>query len=280
MSARPLDDLTGRRVALVGATGGIGAAVYRELRRRGARVLATGRRREALGHLEGEAEAIVPLDLADPSAAAQLADAIGAAYAHELDALVIAAGALGPIGPTRTVDLTEVERTLQEGPIAALALIQACASPLDAGRDPAVVLFSGGGATDAFPRYSAYALAKVAIVRLVENLAAEEPSWRVNAVAPGFVATAMHDATLAAGEDVVGPYYAETRRRLDEAVASEHAAELVAFLVGTSSSGITGRLVSAIWDPWREATGQALLREDASFGRLRRIDGQRYFERP
>lgn len=145
-----------------------------------------------------------------------------------------------------------------------------------------MTLFSGGGATDAFPRYTGYALEKTAIVRLVENLAVEEPRWRVNAIAPGFVATGIHQATLEVGVAGAGyDYFAETERRLaGAAVPPTHAAELAAFLASAEAAGISGRLISAVWDPWREAAGRARLRTSSSFGRLRRIDGQFYDELP
>jgi NAD(P)-dependent dehydrogenase (short-subunit alcohol dehydrogenase family) len=163
--------------------------------------------------------------------------------------------------------------------VAVLGLVQACAGFLDRGAEPSVVLFSGGGGTSAFPRYSAYALAKVGIVRLVENVAAEEPAWKVNAVAPGFVATAIHEPTLEAGPDAVGPYLDETRRRLEEAVPPERASALVAFLLGPASNGISGRLISAPWDAWDDPKFLEQLSSDPSLGRLRRIDGDQFVAR-
>ena len=117
-------------------------------------------------------------------------------------------------------------------------------------------------------------------MRLAENLAAEEPGWRVNAVAPGFVATGMHETTLASDRGDVGPYWEETERRLRDATPPEVAAELVAFLMSEAGAGISGRLVSAVWDPWRDDSGRAVLRGPTDFGRLRRIDAQRFHDVP
>ncbi len=188
-----------QRIAVVGGTGGLGRAVVDALLARGDRVLATGRDPARLEALADAGRWRCALDLGDPGCGAALAAAARAGLGDALDGLVLAAGRLEPIGPTRTVDLGELARTLDEHVLGALRVVQACAPLLDAAPSPSVVLFSGGGATGPFPRYSAYALAKVATVRLAENLAAEEPGWRVNAVAPGFVATGMHDTTLAAG---------------------------------------------------------------------------------
>jgi NAD(P)-dependent dehydrogenase (short-subunit alcohol dehydrogenase family) len=269
--------LRDRRIVVVGGTGGIGSAVVDELLREGARVLATGRDTTGLATLAAAGADVLTLDLADAGAPAELAAAAAEGFGGALDGLVVATGSVEPIGPTRSVDLQEVERALRVQPVAALGLVQACATLLDGGESPSVVLFSGGGATAALPRYTAYALAKVATVRLVENLALEEPGWKVNAVAPGFVATGIHEPTIAAGAELAGAYFEETRRRLEDAVPPTEAGALVAFLLSTESSGISGRLISAVWDDWREERCREALREHPSFGRLRRIDLQQFY---
>ena len=201
--SRPVPEA--QRIVVVGGTGGLGSAVVEALLARGDRVLATGRDPDRLEALRRRGAAARPLDLGDPACGAALAAAAREELGDALDGLALVAGRLEPIGPTRTVDLDALARTLDEHVLGALRVVQACAPLLDAAAAPSVVLFSGGGATGPFPRYSAYALAKVATVRLAENLAAEEPGWRVNAVAPGFVATGMHETTLAADRDDVGP---------------------------------------------------------------------------
>lgn len=267
-----------RRIIVVGGTGGLGTAITDALLARGDRVLATGRDGGRLAALAQRGVATHALDLGDRACGAGLVAACGDALEGRVDGLVLAAGRLDPVGPTRTVDLDALATTLETHLIGALRVIQACAPLLDASADPSVVLFSGGGATAPFPRYSAYAMAKVATVRLAENLAVEEPDWRVNAVAPGFVATGIHAATLSLDRDVVGPYYAETQERLSRAIPPEVAAGLVAFLLSEAAAGITGRLISAPWDAWAEPDGAAVLRGDDDFGRLRRIDAQRYHD--
>ena len=137
------------------------------------------------------------------------------------------------------------------------------------------VTFSGGGGTSPLPRFDAYAASKAAIVRLTENLAASE-EVEINAVAPGFVATRMHEQTLRAGPDAAGQsYYERTRNQLAEGgFPAGEAAELVCFLLSEQARGISGRLISAQWDPWREESFRARLRADESLAKLRRIDEQ------
>jgi NAD(P)-dependent dehydrogenase (short-subunit alcohol dehydrogenase family) len=102
-----------------------------------------------------------------------------------------------------------------------------------------------------------------------------ESGVRVNAVAPGFVATRMQAAVLAAGPQRAGTdYHHRTRRQIDEGgVPPEAAAELVAFLLSDAASGITGKLISAQWDNWRDPDARRRLAEDPDFATLRRVDG-------
>jgi NAD(P)-dependent dehydrogenase (short-subunit alcohol dehydrogenase family) len=273
-----LSVLEDRRIVVVGASGGLGRATVDELHREGARILGTGRNEERLRAVAELGVEPVSLDLHDPDSPMALRTEVDKRFEGVLDGLVLVAGSLGSIGPTRTVDLEAVARTFAEHTLASLGLVQACAGPLDAADAPSVVMFSGGGATSSFPSYTAYSLAKVALVRLVENLAAEEPGWKVNAVSPGFVATEIHKATFEAGPEAAGSYFDETQRRLANPAPPSAAAELVAFLLGDESAGITGRLISAVWDDWRSEEVRAQLRDSEAFGRLRRIDGEQFRE--
>ena len=269
-----------RRFVVIGGTGGIGMAIVRTLLQGGARVLATGRSEERLAALEDEGATTLRLDLTDPaSASRELEGMITAQFGDMLDGIVFASGGYGPIGPTRTVDIGGLQTALIESLLSPLALLQAVAQHLDNAHAPSVVFLSGGGATDVSPNYSPYVLSKVGTVRLAENLAAEERGWKVNSVAPGFVNTAMHEATREAGPAASGGFLARTEAMMERAVSPQVAADLIAFLLSDASAGISGRLISAVWDPWRDEAGLAVLRDDEYFGRLRRIDDQFFFAR-
>jgi NAD(P)-dependent dehydrogenase (short-subunit alcohol dehydrogenase family) len=257
---------------VLGGTGGIGRAAVAAARSQGAVVLATGRDLSRLEQIGQTGARALALDLSDAAAPETLASAVDEMLGG-LDGLVATAGGYGPIGPTRSVDLNALRASVDENLFAVLGCIQALAPTLDRSSSPSVVLLSGGGATAPLPRYAAYSIAKVATVRLVETLALEEPGWRVNAVAPGFVATSIHDATREAGS-AAGSMYDDTERQIAKAVPPERAGDLIAFLLGAGAEGISGRLISAVWDPWNEEEGARLLREHPTLGRLRRVDGE------
>jgi 3-oxoacyl-[acyl-carrier protein] reductase len=200
------------------------------------------------------------------------------APAGHLSGVVTAAATLTPIGPIGSWDVEEFRRTLEVNVVGTLLAIE-CTLPYLKSSHGSVVAFSGGGATGAFPRYDAYAASKAAVVRLVENLSVELQSERVrvNCVAPGFVLTDMHRETLAAGADRVGrDYFDRTRSALEsgEGDSPDLAARLVSFLLSPASEPISGKLISARWDPWHDEAFRKRLGEDADFATLRRIDGQ------
>jgi 3-oxoacyl-[acyl-carrier protein] reductase len=157
--------------------------------------------------------------------------------------------------------------------------VDACLPALRATGDGAIVTFSGGGATAPLPRVHAYAASKAGIVRLTENLAAElaEDGITINAIGPGFVATSIHDVVLAAGPERAGPLLPRTERQLAEGgVPTQASAELAVFLLSGDARAISGKLISAEWDDWRDAEFRARLAADPDLATLRRIDDQLY----
>ena len=61
-----------------------------------------------------------------------------------------------------------------------------------------IIFFSGGGAFNTWEKFSAYSVAKTALVRFAENLALELKKYKivVNCIAPGFMKTNIHNESL------------------------------------------------------------------------------------
>ena len=173
-----------------------------------------------------------------------------------LDALVLNAGIYGPMGPTETVSLAEWRRAMDINLFGVLLPARAVIPHFkQAGRGKIVVL-SGGGATNPLPNISAYAASKAAVVRLGETLAEELKPFHVdvNMIAPGALATRLVDEVLAAGPEKVGATFFEKNKGWKEkgAVPLELGANLAVYLASAESDGITGKLISAQWDPWQD----------------------------
>ncbi len=173
-----------------------------------------------------------------------------------LDALVLNAGIYGPMGATESVSLDEWKRALEINLYGVLLPSRAAIPHFKkAGRGKIIVL-SGGGATNPLPNISAYAASKAAVVRLMETLAEELKDFHVdvNAIAPGALATRLVDEVLAAGAEKVGAAFFEKNKNWKEkgAVPLELGASVAVYLASADSDGITGKLISAQWDPWEK----------------------------
>jgi 3-oxoacyl-[acyl-carrier protein] reductase len=270
-----------RHVLVTGGSMGIGLAVARALAAQGARLTLVARGAEtldrAVAELPGERHRAQRLDVADEPAWQAFASQIG-----ELDGLVCAAAVLGPVGPAGSYAPREFLHTINVNLFGTLLAIHNCLPALRTSHG-AIVTFSGGGATAALPRYDAYAASKAAVVRLTENLAADlaEDGVRINCVAPGLIATRIHDGTLQAGAQLAGEdYYERTRRELRSGGASaEEAAALVCFLLGSGEQvPFTGKLLSARWDAWRDPDFRDRLTASRDLATLRRIDDMAFAE--
>jgi NAD(P)-dependent dehydrogenase (short-subunit alcohol dehydrogenase family) len=275
-------DFEARRILVTGGSLGIGLEVSRELARRGARVVVVARGIEAVQgaveSLDGTGHEGLSLDVSDPrawEAAAVRIDAGG-----ELYGLATAAGILGPIGALEDLPAADLVQTIAVNLVGTMLALRFALPRLRPSGGRAVT-FSGGGGTSPLSRYDAYAASKAGVVRLTENVAVGG-EIEINAVAPGFVATRMHDETLRAGPEAAGQsYYQRTREQLDSGgFPASEAAQLAAFLLGPAAAGITGRLISAQWDPWRDESFQERLRKDSDLAKLRRIDDQFYTQVP
>jgi 3-oxoacyl-[acyl-carrier protein] reductase len=173
-----------------------------------------------------------------------------------VDVLVNCAGIHGPIGPFVENDLDEWVQGLR---INLLGTVHTCKAVLPSmvkrGRG-SIINLSGGGATAPRPNFSSYAVSKVAVVRFTETLAAElvGSGVRVNAIAPGAMDTRLQDSVLEAGERAGDHYqFVRTMRETGQgATPPELAAELALFLASEVSSNLTGKLISALHDPWAD----------------------------
>jgi 3-oxoacyl-[acyl-carrier protein] reductase len=260
------------RVLVTGGSMGIGLAVAQTLAAQGNQLVLVARGAEALERaidsLEGHGHTSHAFDVSDE-------DAWNAVAADELHGLVCAAAVMSPVGPLGSYAPAEFARTLEINVVGTLLAVHHCLAGLRAGGG-SVVTFGGGGATAPLPRFDAYAASKAAVARLTENLAPTLAPVRINCVAPGFVATRLHDTTLAAGADAAGPeFYEKTRTTVESGgFPASEAAELVALLL--SGVPFSGKLISAQWDPWRDPAFHERLASEADLATLRRIDGQMF----
>jgi NAD(P)-dependent dehydrogenase (short-subunit alcohol dehydrogenase family) len=245
----------GRVVLVTGGGRGIGAGIARAFVSEGANVFLVARTGSELERLAAELGAgYCVADVADAGAVAGAVEACVSSLGP-VDVLVNAAGIYGPIGVTWEVDADEWARAMA---VNVLGTLHSCRAVIPAmverGRGR-IINFSGGGATAPLPRFSAYAAAKAAVVRLTETLAEElaPHGVMVNAIAPGAIDTSLQDAVLAAGERA-GELH-DRMRRLREtgegATPLDVPVALALYLASDAAGGLSGKLVSAPHDDWR-----------------------------
>ena len=243
-------------VIISGASSGIGLALARDLAASGHRVYVCARRANALEELATEHASIAvrPCDVSDEGQVLQFMDWVKRQTTYA-DALLNCAGILAPIDEVARTDSEEWWHTLRVNLFGTYLMIKHALPLLDGSSIARIINFAGGGAFNPFPNYSAYACSKVAVVRLTECLA-QELAGRgicVNALAPGFVATPIHLATLEAGPERAGQeQYDVTVKGLESGLSAQTAIECVRFLLSDSAAGLTGKTISANFDPWRE----------------------------
>jgi NAD(P)-dependent dehydrogenase (short-subunit alcohol dehydrogenase family) len=193
-------------------------------------------------------------DLADPGEIAKLVERIRAT-SPSLDVLVNNAAIQGPIGPLCVNDSLAWQKTLQVNLLAPVALCQGLIPLMKRSRGASIINLSGGGATGPRSNFSAYATSKAGLVRFSETIAAElkGDGVRVNCIAPGPMKTAMLQEVLESGDAAGSEELSSAGEVFDKGgVSLDRVADLAFFLASDASKGISGKLISAVWDKWEE----------------------------
>jgi short-subunit dehydrogenase len=183
-------ELSGRRALLTGATGGLGRAIAEALAGAGATVLLSARKQDALeelaASLPGSGHVVLPADLGDPNAAAELAAAASAA--GPVDVLVANAGLPGA-GWLPDFSEDEVGRTLRVNLEAPMLLARALFPPMVERGSGALVFVSSLSGKAASPRTAVYNATKFGLRGFAFGLRTDlgPRGVGVSVVSPGFI---------------------------------------------------------------------------------------------
>jgi NAD(P)-dependent dehydrogenase (short-subunit alcohol dehydrogenase family) len=254
--------LQNRCAIISGASVGLGFEIAKKYLEAGASLMICARDEKmldksasALKKLAGVGQSVValPADISKSRDVTALVDSALKEFGH-LDVLVNNAGVVGPSGAIESVDWEEWIRTIEVNLLGSVLLSRAILPHFKQARRGKIIQLSGGGATKPMPMLSAYAASKAAVVRFAETLAEETRQHRidVNAIAPGALNTRILDELLAAGPEKLGLalYQRSLQQMKDGGVPLCKGADLAVFLGSSASDGITGKLISAVWDPW------------------------------
>lgn len=190
----------------------------------------------------------------------------------KVDVLINNAGGYGPKGKIEDTNSMSWESCLKTnlmGPYYTMKYIIPHMKENNYGK---IINLSGGGATNPLPFISAYAASKAGLVRLTETIAKEVFNYNiyVNAIAPGALETKMYDEILEAGPEVVGKEFYEKITK-QKKTPLNLGAELCYFLSSKESDGITGRLISAVWDNWKSKDFKDEVTKDDKYTLRRKV---------
>lgn len=245
------------QVIVTGGSRGIGFAAARSFAQRGASLLLIARDAEELARAKAELAnlpssiAARTCDVSDAASVEGLTSFLENEFNGRVDVLVNAAGIYGPMGPLEETDPNAWKQTFAVNVFGTMQMCRLVLPFMKRGKRGRIINFSGGG-EGPFPRFTAYASSKGAILRFTESLAEEvrKDGMTVNAIAPGAVNTALVEEVLAAGEERVGSAFYQKSRAQKESggVSPEKAAALITFLCSEKADKITGKMLSAVHD--------------------------------
>lgn len=250
-----------KNIIITGGSRGIGFAVARAFLEAGGNVCIAARdikeitrSKKELQKIRKDVNAIV-CDVSQKSCSKKIVQHIQKIFNGKIDVLVNAAGIYGPKGRLEENDIALWEKTFAVNMAGTARACQAVIPFMRTKKSGRIITFSGGG-EGAFPYFTAYSASKGAIVRFTESLAAEltNDNITVNAVAPGAVNTALLEEVLTAGPQKVGAtfYKRSCEQKASGGASPEKAAELILFLASEQAGFISGKIVSAVHDTWKE----------------------------
>ena len=274
--------LKGRVAIVTGGGRGIGKAIALAFAAEGADVAVVSR---TIREVEGTAKEVralgcralpMKVDVSDREEVQGMVSSVMQQFG-KVDILVNNAGVQPPIGPVTENDPEQWLKTVTINLGGTFLCSRAVLPIMMKCRRGKIVNLSGGGAASPRPYFTAYAASKAAVVRFTETIAEElkEYNIQVNAMAPGAVNTRMLDEVIAAGEMAGPKASAEAKRQLKTgATPLEKAAALAVFLASDESNGLTGRLISAVWDDWGGMARQAERILSTDLYTLRRVTSE------
>lgn len=180
---------TGEKIWIIGGSSGIGTALAKAYAQKGARIVVSGRKQDALGAVVSElgaGHAGAVADVVDPVSLEQAAATHG-----PFDRVIVTAAIYDP-GPVLKADQQKAEAIFAANLTGTFNVARCATKHLRKGGQ--LVLFGSAAALFGLPQGQVYSATKAGIVNLAQSLRVElAPEVDVRLVTPGFVRTRLTD---------------------------------------------------------------------------------------
>lgn len=280
--------LKGKTAVVTGGSRGIGFVIAKELVLQGANVIICSRNKnqlkDAVGKLLSKGKKVYGI-MTDVSKFKDCQKLINYAFTKtgRIDILVNNAGIYGPVGLLETNDPDGWVQILGINVLGTVHCSKLAIQFMKKQGGGKIINLAGAGVggPKPLPRFSSYYTSKAAIVAFTETLSSEleADNIQVNAISPGGVATELNLNLLKLDKSLVGEemYSVAQQLKIEGGTPPELSAKLVAFLASKDADHISGRALSAKWDPIEK-----LRKTDSitpNLYKLRRVDNKNFFEK-
>jgi len=272
------ENMANKKNVITGGSRGIGKAIALAFLETGADVFLIARSADELAGVQKEFSSLGKVhvhaaDVSHPEEVERAANEVKKIFGS-VDVLVNAAGIYGPIGLVTEVDPAAWRAALEVNLFGTFIATHYFAPLMQVADGGCIINFVGGG-EGAYPHFSSYVSAKGGIARFTETVASELKPWhiRVNAIAPGAVNTKFLDDLLAAGPEKTGKeaYEKSLMQKESGGVSSDKAARLCLFLASDVAREMTGKILSAVWDPYETFPAHAAEIMSSDLYTMRRV---------
>ena len=235
-------DLTGKTALVTGASGGIGGGIAKALHAQGAKVVLSGTRIEALEAVKAELGGdafIAQANLSDIASVEALPKAAEEAAGSAIDILVNNAGITKDNLFMRMKD-EEWDQVIAVNLTAAFRLSRGVLRAMMKKRWGRIIQISSIVGATGNPGQGNYAAAKAGLIGMTKSLAAEVASRNitVNAVAPGFIQTAMTEVLSDQQKELIAARIPAGRMGSPAEIAAA-----VAYLASEEAAYVTGETI-------------------------------------
>jgi len=275
-------NLEGKVILITGASQGLGLELAKGFFNCGASLALCSRTKEPVSiindfkkSLKGDQKVVyAKTDVSDEKDVKNFVNLVLTKF-KRIDVLINNAGIYGPKGEIEKVNWKQWVKSIEINLFGSILMSKAVIPFFKEQLSGKIIQLSGGGATAPMPFISSYAVSKAAIVRFVETVALELTDYNidVNAIAPGALNTRLLDEILEAGPEKVGQdfYLKSIEQKKNGGSCFSPAVDLALFLASEKSNGISGKLISAIWDDWESWTEHIQELKEKDIYTLRRI---------